>query len=124
MAIDEPRSDTSRAIQHDPDQTWPQVVTLSLQWLIDGQWVHRSSQISADSFFGRGAYGAPLPGDAVIMMIEHMRRAGPPASPSFPKTGQKNAKIKTTAAGKRRPQGRDVANRKGPAVRVKRKGPS
>jgi hypothetical protein len=117
MAIDEPVSDTSRAIQHDPDQTWPASVVLQVTWIIDGNYLTRSSIISADQFFGRGRFGAPLPGDGLINMIEHMRRAGPPDPP---KTGRPDAKSKTIPLGKRRPKGGDVADPKGTAVRVKR----
>jgi hypothetical protein len=41
--------------------------------------VYRAHEITADEFFGRGPYGAPLPAEAVIQMIERMRREGPGA---------------------------------------------
>lgn len=104
MAISEPRSDTSRAIQHDPDQSWPTSVILQVGWQIGGVYRTRTHVISADEFFGRGPFGAPLPGDAVINTIEIMRRAGPP--PPMKKLGppirkkipkrNKNAKRKTS----------------------------
>jgi hypothetical protein len=93
LAIDNPISDTARAIQHDPDQTWPTSVTITLWWDVDGEMRQHSVGITAAQFFGRGAYGAPLPGDAVIGMIENMRRAGPPAPQ---KTRKSNAKSKTS----------------------------
>jgi len=118
MAIDEPVSDTSRAIQHDPDQTWPASVVLQVTWIVDGHYRTRTGIISSEQFYGRGVYGAPISGDALIMMIEHMRRAGPPDPP---KTGKMtDAKSKNIPRGKRRPQGRDVADPKSDAVRVKR----
>lgn len=118
MAVDEPVSDTSRAIQHDPDQTWPASVVLQVTWIVDGRFRTSSMVIEGDSFFGRGRYGAPMHGHTLIAHIENMRRAGPPPPP---KTGKMtNAKSKTIPLGKRRPKGRDVADRQGAAVRGKR----
>lgn len=71
-------SDTSRAIQHDPDHTWPRSVTITVSWEIDGHLYRTQMPISGDQFFGRGAYGAPIEGAALIGMIERIRRAGPP----------------------------------------------
>lgn len=34
----------------------------------------RSVEISADQFFGRGGYGAPISGERLIQMIEKLRR--------------------------------------------------
>ncbi len=79
MPIDLPISDTSRAIQHEADQTWPESVKIQLCWRDKAGRAKVATQIiSADQFFGRGAYGAPLNGEAVIQTIERMRRAGPP----------------------------------------------
>lgn len=103
MAIDEPVSDTSRAIQHDPDQTWPASVVLQVTWLVDGRYRTSSMVIEGDAFFGRGRYGAPMHGHTLIAHIENMRRVGPPPAP---KQGLQNAKGKTIPKGKRRAQGR------------------
>jgi len=78
MPIDSPVSDLSRAIQHEPDQTWPTSVKVQLHWDVDGHTRIRTALIDADMFFGLGAYGAPLDGAALIGMIENMRRQGPP----------------------------------------------
>ena len=79
MPVDAPISDTSRAIQHNPNEDWPSEVNIQVIWLNDiGQRSIRSESISANQFFGRGKYGAPLPGEHVIQMIERMRRQGPP----------------------------------------------
>jgi len=78
MAIDNPVSDTDRAIQHDPDQSWPRTLKIQLMWEVDGKPVVRTETITADQFFGRASFGAPMDGSAVIGMIENMRRAGPP----------------------------------------------
>lgn len=71
-------SDLARSIQHEPDRSWPTQVKLQLIWEVQGRPVVRSAYIDADQFFGRGQFGAPLEGTAIINMIEHMRRAGPP----------------------------------------------
>lgn len=95
MAIDNPQSDTGRAIQHDPDQSWPSTVSIELRWQVGESTLVTNTVISADQFFGRGQFGAPLPGDAVIGMIENMRRAGPPSFGKM-KTRTTNAKSKTS----------------------------
>jgi hypothetical protein len=122
MAISEPVSDTSRAVQHDPDQSWPASVVLQVTWHIDGLNRTRTAVVSADQFFGRGEFGAPMPGDALINMIEQMRRAGPPAL--VPKIGPPKHVEKSIPGAKRRAAGRDGADRKDQAVRRQRKDPS
>ncbi len=79
MAIDLPKSDLDRSKQHNPEQTWPYAVKIQVQW-IDAQdrITVRTETISANQFFGTGSYGAPLEGQAIIQMIERMRREGPP----------------------------------------------
>jgi len=79
MPIDLPISDTSRAIQHEPDYSWPESIKIQLCWRDKAGRAQIATQIiSSDQFFGRGAYGAPLNGEAIIQTIERMRRAGPP----------------------------------------------
>lgn len=79
MPIDAPISDTSRAIQHDPSMDWPETVKIQLCWRDKAGRARIATHIiSADAFFGRGAYGAPLDGSALISLIERMRKAGPP----------------------------------------------
>jgi len=80
MAINGPISDTSRAIQHDASQEWPESVKIQILWKDkDGRPIVRTELISAAQFFGHGSFGAPLSGDWLISFIERMRRAGPPA---------------------------------------------
>jgi len=79
MAIDIQKSDTERSIQHDPNMDWPESVHIQLCWRgNNGSILTSTESISADQFFGRGAYGAPLSGEYLIQAIERMRRAGPP----------------------------------------------
>lgn len=81
MAIEGPVSDTSRARHSDPEQTWPESVKVQLLWRDGkGRPVLRTEVISADQFFGRGQYGAPMDGSQIIQRIELMRRAGPPSA--------------------------------------------
>jgi hypothetical protein len=77
MAIDNPISDTSRGIQHEPDRKYPKSVTVQLVWEVDGVERYRTIDISSDRFFGYGQYGAPIEGAALIGMIENARREGP-----------------------------------------------
>jgi hypothetical protein len=76
--MDSATSDTARAIQHDPDQSYPQTVVIRLTWVVNGHIRIRTKEINADEFFGLGSYGAPIEGAALIGAIESMRRAGPP----------------------------------------------
>lgn len=78
MPIDNPVSDTSRGVQHNPDESWPALVELTVTWNTKKGPMRRTELISADQFFGRGKYGAPVPAEFLTMAIERMRRAGPP----------------------------------------------
>ena len=78
MAIDLPQGDLANAITHEPDTSYPDVVQIRLVWLVKGQEVVRTHEISAAQFFGRGQFGAPMPGEAMISAIERMRKEGPP----------------------------------------------
>lgn len=76
--VDRPKSDTERASHLEPDQSWPHEVKIALVWKAPGGLVERSFEITADQFFGRGSFGAPLPSDFISLQIERMRREGPP----------------------------------------------
>lgn len=79
MTIQNPVSDTSRAIQHESDQSWPESVKIQLLWRdAAGRAKVATQMISSDQFFGRGQFGAPMDGAYLIQTIERMRRAGPP----------------------------------------------
>lgn len=79
MTIQNPISDLFRSIQHNPDETWPETVKIQLCWRDKSGRAKVATQIiSAEQFFGKGQYGAPLSGDQIIQTIERMRRAGPP----------------------------------------------
>src|SRR5574343_1154749 len=72
-------SDTSRAIQHDPDRRWPDRVRIELVWYIDGAAHVQAMAITAEEFFGLNGVGAPMEGSALIGRIENLRRQGPPS---------------------------------------------
>lgn len=79
MPIETPAPDTSRSIQHDPNSDWPELVEISLHWPNPkGGTLIVTEVITADQYFGRGKYGAPIPAEYLTMAIERMRRAGPP----------------------------------------------
>jgi len=82
VAIDMPAGDLARAVSHDPNEGFPARVELRVVWRGSaGEALERTMEISADQFFGRGAFGAPLSGDYVIQAIERMRRQGAPTIP-------------------------------------------
>lgn len=116
MAIETTPSDTARGIQHDPDQTWPSVVTLQVSWHIGDRVRTRTEIIQGDQFFGRGQFGAPLSGDHLINAIERMRRQGPP--PILPQRGPPSGKSKIPR--NKRHRSRDVADPKSLTLRSKR----
>lgn len=79
MAINAPISDTSRAIQHDSDESYPESVKIQILWRDkNGRPIVRTEHISAAQFFGTGSFGAPLSGDWLISFIARMVRSGPP----------------------------------------------
>lgn len=77
MAIQMPQGDLARAISHDPNDEWPTMIEVVAYWGEGRKGRRRSIQISADEFFGRANHGAPMTGDAIIRMIDQLRRQGP-----------------------------------------------
>ena len=78
MAIEVGQGDLARTKSIEPDTTYPDKLRIQLIWEIGGKKRIRSLEIGAEQFFGRGSYGAPLGGDAIINYIEHMRKKGMP----------------------------------------------
>ena len=78
MPIDSPQGDLSRAVSHEPDTSYPDVVEIRLIWTVNGHQRIRSQEISAAQFFGHGRFGAPIPAESLVSAIERMRRQGPP----------------------------------------------
>src|SRR6267142_1522405 len=90
MAISAPVSDTSRATQHEPDQSWPRALGIRAEW---PNGMVSYIPISGAQFFGLEQFGAPLSGDAIIGMIKNMIHSGQP-SLLPPVRKKKNAKRK------------------------------
>lgn len=94
MAIEIPAGDLARTRSHEPDQSWPASVKVQLLWEVNGAPRVRTVVIDADYFFGRGQYGAPMEGVALLQMVERLRREGPPVC-SEPRTFVPNQKGKS-----------------------------
>lgn len=69
--------DLARAIVHEPSDEWPDYIEIRAYWGPPNgkhRGRHKSTLISADEFFGRGGYGAPMTGDQLINRIERLRK--------------------------------------------------
>jgi hypothetical protein len=71
--------DLARVKTHDPSEAWPTCIEVVAYWSKGNnrKGRRRSIEINADQFFGRGEFGAPMPGDQLIGMVEKLRRDGP-----------------------------------------------
>ena len=71
--------DLARVISHDQSDTWPMAVEIVAYWpdRHGKKGRRRSIEIPADQFFGTGAFGAPIPGEVLIGMVEKLRKMGP-----------------------------------------------
>lgn len=78
MTIHLPQGDLARCITHESDDSYPAMIEIVAWWGSPGERKgrRRSVEISADAFFGRGRYGAPMTGDMLIATIEQLRRQG------------------------------------------------
>jgi hypothetical protein len=67
--------DLARCKTHESDETFPALLEV-VAYFGDGgrNGKRRSFQITADEFFGRGGYGAPISGDQIINAINHLRK--------------------------------------------------
>ena len=66
--------DLSRCVTHEANDDWPITLEIVAYWRQDRRGKRRSIEISADEFFGRKGYGAPMSGEALIMKINQLRR--------------------------------------------------
>lgn len=90
--IEVPEGDLARVNAIEPDRSWPLLVQIVVAWKLEsGLIVQRTRTILADEFYGRGSFGAPMPGEALAQAVENMRREGPPEQP-------KPKKVKPTAS--------------------------
>jgi len=76
MTVQLPEGDLARAKTHEPSRNWPTMIEIVAYWkpMGHGRGKRRSVRISADEFFGRGSYGAPMSGDQLIGIIDRLRR--------------------------------------------------
>lgn len=72
-----PSGDLTRAITHEPNDDWPTIIEIVAYWGEGRKGRRRSIMISADEFFGRKSYGAPITGDRLVQMVDQLRRQGP-----------------------------------------------
>jgi hypothetical protein len=73
-----PQGALATAKCHEASDEWPSLIEIVAYFGKDGRKDRRRSiAISADEFFGRGAYGAPLSGTALIAMADRLRKRGP-----------------------------------------------
>lgn len=66
--------DLARCITHEQDDTWPTMIEVVAYWGEGRRGKRRSITISADEFFGRKGFGAPMSGEAIIRRIDELRR--------------------------------------------------
>lgn len=67
-------SDTSRVKSTELENDWPTMIEVVAYFGKEGRKGRRKSiEISADQFFGRRGYGAPLSGDQLLGMIHRLR---------------------------------------------------
>jgi hypothetical protein len=70
----QPSGDLARCVTHEADDTWPVMLEIVAYWGNDRRGKSRRIEISADQFFGRGGYGAPMSGEQLIGMVNRLRR--------------------------------------------------
>ena len=76
--VDLPAGDLARVKSSEMDTSWPTMIEIVAYFGNDGRrGKRRSVQISAAQFFGTGdGYNAPLTGDALIGIVDRLRRQG------------------------------------------------
>ena len=66
--------DLRRSIVQDINDDWPDHLEIVAYWGKSRSHSRRKAiEISADKFFGRGGYGAPMTGDEVFRLINKLR---------------------------------------------------
>jgi len=70
----QPEGKLARTINREANDEWPALIEIVAYFGPEGRrGKRRSIEISADQFFGRKGYGAPMSGDQVIGMIDRLR---------------------------------------------------
>jgi hypothetical protein len=81
MAINVPgqnlaAGDLARVTSHEANDDWPTSIEIVAYYGSDRRGKRKSVIVSADQFFGRNGYNAPMTGDQLILIMERLRRAG------------------------------------------------
>ena len=73
MSANLPSGDLARV--HEANDEWPTLIEIVAYFGTDGRkGKRRSIEITADEFFGRKGFGAPLTGEQLIAKIDRLRR--------------------------------------------------
>lgn len=70
-----PAGDLARTVNHEADSEWPTLIEI-VAYFGDGRKKAKRVSISADQFFGRNGYNAPITGDQLILIMDRLRRSG------------------------------------------------
>ncbi len=68
------QGDLARCVTHEANDDWPVTLEIVAYWREDRRGKRRSIEISADEFFGRNGFGAPMSGEALILKVNQLRR--------------------------------------------------
>jgi hypothetical protein len=69
-----PQGDLARVINHDPNDDWPDLLEIRAVRLTPaGGRKVKKEMITADKFFGRSGYGAPMSGDELLRIVNKIR---------------------------------------------------
>jgi hypothetical protein len=71
-----PAGDLARTVNHEANDDWPTSIEIVAYYGADRRGKRKSVIVSADQFFGRNGYNAPLSGDQLILIMERLRRSG------------------------------------------------
>lgn len=75
MTVSMPVGDLARAVNHEANSEWPSSIEI-VAYFGENKRKSKRMTISADQFFGRGGFNAPLTGDQLIGMVDRLRRQG------------------------------------------------
>ena len=70
-----PSGDLARVVSHEANDDWPTSIEMVAYYGKDRKGKRKSVIISADQFFGRNGYNAPISGDQLILIMDRLRRA-------------------------------------------------
>ena len=74
MAISQPQGDLARVVNHESNSDWPVLIEI-VAYFGEKRTKRKAVAISADQFFGRNGYNAPITGDQLTLIINRLRRS-------------------------------------------------